>query len=225
MAFDLPGLGLASRPTEFDYSWTGLGNFSKAAVIALGLERFHLVVHDIGGPIGFELAAAMPERIKSLTILNTIVDVANFKKPWSMRPFESKILGPLWLMGMIKPAFRLLMRMQGISDMQTVSTGELNAYVDLLKRDDGGKAFLRIMRNFDTTPEKQQLYRSTLKDVPYPVQVIWGDRDPALKIDTFGIAAREAASLDIVHQLPGKHFLQEDQAESIARLIAEFVTN
>lgn len=28
VAFDLPGLGLASRPANFDYTWTGLGRAS-----------------------------------------------------------------------------------------------------------------------------------------------------------------------------------------------------
>jgi haloalkane dehalogenase len=53
VAFDLPGLGLADRPPDYDYKWTGLGRFALAAVDALGLDRFHLVVHDIGGPVGF----------------------------------------------------------------------------------------------------------------------------------------------------------------------------
>src|ERR1700745_4233307 len=59
VAFDLPGLGLAARPNEFEDSWPGMGKFSAAAVEALELEPFPLVVHDIGGPVGFELAAAM----------------------------------------------------------------------------------------------------------------------------------------------------------------------
>ena len=220
VAFDLPGLGLAERPAGFDYSWTGFGAFSIAAVEALGLGRFHLVVHDLGGPVGFEVAAALPERVRSLTVLNTLVNVAGFTKPWVMRPFESRVLGPLWLKGMARPAFRLLMRMQGIADPSAVTNAELDAYLGLLKRDDGGAAFLRIMRSFETTPEKQALYRSTLRDVPYPVQVVWGDRDPALRVETFGEAAREAARLEAIHRLPGKHFLQEDQAEAIAERVA-----
>src|SRR5215217_7773453 len=32
IAFDLPGLGLAERPAEFDYTWTGLGSFARGAV-------------------------------------------------------------------------------------------------------------------------------------------------------------------------------------------------
>ena len=120
VAFDLPGLGLADRPARFDYTWTGLGRFSAAAVDALGLERFHLVVPDIGGPVGFELAAAMPGRIASLTVLDTLVEVDTFTRPWSMEPFARQGIGELYLCVLTKPAFRMLMRLQGVGDMASV---------------------------------------------------------------------------------------------------------
>src|SRR5439155_23653688 len=73
VAFDLPGLGLADRPEAYDYTWTGLGRFAIAAVDALGLDAFHLVVHDIGGPLGLVLWAAMRERVRELTVVHTLV--------------------------------------------------------------------------------------------------------------------------------------------------------
>ena len=71
------------------------------------------------------------------------------------------------------------------------------------------------MQSFETTPEKQALYRSTLADAPYPVQVVWGERDSAWR----------AAGADTIHRLPAKHFLQEDQADAVADLIATFVSS
>ena len=94
VAFDLPGLGLADRPTDFDYTFAGLGRFAAAAVDALGLERFHLVVHDAGGPVGFEMAAGMPERIRSLTILNTVVTMD--KVPFVMEVYARGATGKDW---------------------------------------------------------------------------------------------------------------------------------
>lgn len=73
-----------------------------SAVDALGLEHFHLVVHDLGGPVGFELAAAAPDRVKSLTVLNTIVDVDTFKRPWAMEPFARRGVGELYLRALSK---------------------------------------------------------------------------------------------------------------------------
>jgi pimeloyl-ACP methyl ester carboxylesterase len=220
VAFDLPGLGLAERPEDFDYSWTGLGRWCAAAVDALGLTRFHLAVHDIGGPVGFELAAAMPARVRSLTVLNTLVEVDRFKRPWSMEPFARRRVGEIYLRTLSKPVFRMLMGMQGIGDRSAVPNEELDAYVDLLKREDGGRAFLRIMRGFERTPAKSELYVGTLRDAPYPVRVVWGDHDPALRLAVHGEQARKAAGLEEIHTVPAKHFLQEDQAPAVAEHIA-----
>jgi haloalkane dehalogenase len=224
IAFDYPGLGLAERPRDFDYTWTGLGRFCAKAVDALGLDRFHLVVHDIGGPIGFELSAVMPERVQSLTILNTLIEVATFKRPWSMEPFARRGLGEVYLKTLTKPMFAQLMYLQGIGDRRATPKDEVYAYVDLLKRGDGGRAFLKIMRGFERTPEKQRLYESTVREVPYRVQIVWGADDPALKLTVHGEQARRAAGLDEIHTVPAKHFLQEDQAPAVAALVATLAT-
>ncbi|HET6448478.1 MAG TPA: alpha/beta fold hydrolase [Conexibacter sp.] len=224
IAFDLPGLGLADRPEHFDYSWSGLGRYSVAAIDALGLDRFHLVVHDIGGPVGFELAAALPDRVHSLTLLNTLIDVDTFKRPWSMEPFARRGIGEPYLKALSKPIFRAIMALQGIADRRAVPNAELDAYVDLLKRQDDGRAFLKIMRGFERTAAKRDLYRAVVGSDRYPVQVIWGARDPALKIGVYGEIARRTTGLDDIHRLPAKHFLQEDQAPALADLVAALVS-
>ena len=90
---DLPGTGLSGRPVDFDYSWTGLGRHLVATADTLGLDKFHLVVHDIGGPVSFELATTMPERVASLTVLDTIVEPYGFRKPLPMKPFAYRGIG------------------------------------------------------------------------------------------------------------------------------------
>jgi haloalkane dehalogenase len=225
IAWDLPGFGLAERPPDYDYSWTGLGRFAAAAVDALELDRFHLVVHDIGGPVGFEIAAAHRERIASMTILNTMIQVTRFKPPWSMAPFTRRGIGELWLAGMNRTLFRTLMMIQGIGDPTSVSKGELGAYLDLMRGDDRGRAFLKIMRSTERTPEKERLYLGTVRDVPYPVQVVWAADDPALKLAVYGERARAATGLESIQTIPGKHFPQEDQAPLLADRIAAFTRN
>ncbi|MEJ7891803.1 MAG: alpha/beta fold hydrolase [Solirubrobacteraceae bacterium] len=219
IAFDLPGLGLADRPEDFDYTWTGLGRFCAEAVDALGLEAFHLVVHDIGGPVGFELARAMPERIRSLTLLNTIVEVDTFHRPPVMEPFARPGVGELALRSLNKPAFRLLMRAHGIAEWPRVVPAEIDAYVDLLKRDDGGAAFLKIMRGFERTPAKRAHYVSALRDVPYPVQIVWGVDDPWLTLRQHARQARRAARIAEIYHVPAKHFLAEERPARIANYV------
>jgi pimeloyl-ACP methyl ester carboxylesterase len=222
VAFDLPGFGLAERPRDYDYSWSGLGRFAVAAVEALELDRVNLLVHDIGGPVGFELATRLRERVASLTIFNTMIDVTSFSPPWSMQPFRHRGVGELWLKGLNKPMFRLLMRLQGIAERDATPKAELNVYLELMRGDDRGRAFLRIMRSTERTPEKEALYRSAVGNVPYPVQVVWAADDPALKASVYGEQARRAAGLDEIELIPGKHFPHEDQpalmAEHVERI-------
>ena len=217
IAIDLPGLGLAERPESFDYSWTGLGKFASAAVDALGLDTFHLVVHDIGGPVGFELAATWPERVRSITLLNTLIEVDGFKRPWMMEPFARSGIGELWIKSMTGPAFRALFAYAGA---RGVPKEEVAAYVALLKRGDGGRAFLKVMRGFERTAAKQELYVRTLGDHRYPVQAVWGAHDPTLKLAAQGMEAKRITGAENFHPIPGRHFIPEDQAPVIAEHVA-----
>jgi pimeloyl-ACP methyl ester carboxylesterase len=105
VTLDLPGLGLADRPADFNYSWSGLATWYLKAIDAARIRNFHLVVHDIGGPIGFEIIRRVPDRIKSLTVLNTLVDVSQFRRPWVMEPFAWPVVGRLWLQSARTPMF------------------------------------------------------------------------------------------------------------------------
>ena len=85
---------------------------------------------------------------------------------------------------------------------------------------DGGHAFLKIMRGFERTRAKRDLYPGVLGDGRYPVQIVWGANHPALKLAVEGKAARRAAGVDKIHTVPARHFLQEDQAPAVAEHIA-----
>jgi haloalkane dehalogenase len=220
VAFDFPGLGLADRPEEFDYSWSGLASWTGSAIDALKVERCHLVVHDIGGPIGFEWAIRHPDRVASLTALNTFVDVGSFQRPWSMHPFSIRGVGEIYLRTMTRFALVQLFYLQGVEDRSAAPKEEVGAYYDLLKRGDGGRAFLRIMRGFELTAEKERFYREGLSRRPYPAQVVWGRRDPALG-EKRRLAVQAFLGVEEPNLLDAKHFLQEDQAPAVAAAIAE----
>lgn len=219
VAFDLPGLGLAERPADFDYSWSGLARWSGAAIDALGIDRCHLVVHDIGGPVGLEWAIRNPERVLSLTALDTLVDAASFHRPWPMHPFSIRGVGELWLASMWRLPFRQIYYLVGLGDRAAVPAAEVDAHHALLKREDGGRAFLKIMRGFELGEEKERFFFDGLAGRPYPAQVVWGDRDTML-----GPARREAVQralgVEEAEMLPARHFLQEDQAAAVAASVA-----
>jgi haloalkane dehalogenase len=220
VAFDFPGLGLAERPESFDYSWSGLARWTGEALDALEIERCHLVVHDIGGPIACQWAVANPERVLSLTALNTMLGLAAFRRPWTMAPFATRGIGRVWLSALSPGAFSRLFYLQGIADRSSVPRAEVRAHYELLKRGDRGRAFLRIMRGFELTADRQQAIWAGLAGRPYPARIVWGRRDPAIGVDQLR-AAEEALGVKDSILLDAKHFLQEDQPAAVAQAIAD----
>jgi pimeloyl-ACP methyl ester carboxylesterase len=218
VAFDLPGLGLAEKPERLDYSWSGLGGWTGAAIDALGIDRCHLVLHDIGGPIGLEWALRNQDRVISLTVLDTLIDVGHFRRVWSMDLARPPLVGPLWVAGIRPPVARWLFYAQGIADRSATPPHEVDAHIALLKRDGGGRSFRQIVQGFELTEERERFYTEGLTAVGWPATILWADRDPAL-----GEERRRAFEdvLDIEAQVvSAKHFLQEDQAPVVADAIA-----
>jgi pimeloyl-ACP methyl ester carboxylesterase len=68
---DLPGLGESSRPPTYDKKSIALD--LREMCDKLGLERFHLVGHDWGGPTAFALACAAPDRVRTFALLDVTV--------------------------------------------------------------------------------------------------------------------------------------------------------
>ncbi len=73
LALDLPGHGLSShRGLQGTYNiWDDLPDILRAADAA-GFAKFHLVGHSRGAIIAALLAAALPERVLSLTMLDAL---------------------------------------------------------------------------------------------------------------------------------------------------------
>lgn len=223
VAIDFPGLGLSDRPKDFDYSFSSLADFSANAAQKLGLDTYHLLIHDIGGPVGFALAANHPKKILSITILNTWIDVVNFKKPWPMRPFEIPVLGEIELLSLQHPTWQLMFNKMGVNDSSNIPTNEINAHIDILKMKDGGDAFLKIMKSFEDSEEFRTLCYKAVQHVPYPVQAIWGVDDPFLTLKEKGAEIKKAAGLLEIHELSSRHFLQEEKPLEIVKKLVEII--
>jgi haloalkane dehalogenase len=219
-AFDFPGLGLAARPGKFDYSWSGLAAWTGKAIDALGLDRIHLVVHDIGGPIGFEWAIRNPDRVLSLTVLNTFVDAGSFRRPWPMHPFSIRGIGEVWLRASPRLLFSEIFYSLGVAKRSLVPRSDIYAHVALVRLRDRGRAFLKIMRGFELTDAKERFFRAGLGERSYPARLVWGERDPVFGIEHLE-SCRRALGLEDAIMLPAKHFLQEDHPGEVAQSVAD----
>src|ERR1700682_1506017 len=67
VAPDYPGFGHSDAPgsKEFSYTFDHIAQVMEHFTEALGLDRYALYMQDYGGPVGFRLAIAHPERVQA----------------------------------------------------------------------------------------------------------------------------------------------------------------
>jgi len=220
IAIDVPGIGLAERPAGFVYSTDGMIAWFDAAVEALGLDSFHLLVHGIPAPVPLQWAGNNKERILSLTALNSVFDVTDGRGSGIMKAVSMPGLGEFYLRGLSRKTFMPLFAGQTVADREAVGDDEIAVYLELLKRDDGGKGLLKMLRKSDTGDERQRRLFVGLRDHEFPARIVWGENDSLLG------KAQLAAAKDIlgIHDpllLPAKHVPQEDFADPIAAVVAD----
>ncbi len=225
IAIDLPGLGLSDRPEDFNYIFSNFGRFCNSFLDELKIDAVHLLVQDIGAPVGLYMADQNSQRIKSITVLNAMLDLEHFVKPLAMRPFEIPVLGEGALAMLTPTTFPLMMKTAGVVNNDVISKEEMDVYIHLLKREDDGKAFLKIMRSFEQTKEFTETCYRAWKNPAYPVQLIWGDKDPFLTWEEKGKEFEEARPGVLVTKVESKHFLQEEAYETIAAKVKELITS
>lgn len=72
VAPDLPSFGFTESPDRNDYAYTfdNIARTMDAFTEQLKLDRYALMVHDYGAPIGWRLASAHPERVTAIVSQN-----------------------------------------------------------------------------------------------------------------------------------------------------------
>ncbi|MGH9550310.1 MAG: alpha/beta fold hydrolase, partial [Terriglobales bacterium] len=74
VAPDYPGFGHSDwpDPRKFVYAFDNLAEVMNHFTEAQGLSRYTLYMQDYGGPVGFRMALAHPERIVSLIVQDAV---------------------------------------------------------------------------------------------------------------------------------------------------------
>ena len=74
VAPDYPGYGHSDwpDPKEFDYTFDHIARVMDDFAQVLGLSRYTLYMQDYGGPVGFRMVLAHPERVQALIVQDAV---------------------------------------------------------------------------------------------------------------------------------------------------------
>ncbi len=100
LAVDHLGCGLSDKPAHFPYRLEAHVQNLERLVLALGLERVRLVLHDWGGPIGLGFARRRPELVERLVLCNTAAFPLKGKLPLRLAACRWPLFGTLAVRGL-----------------------------------------------------------------------------------------------------------------------------
>jgi pimeloyl-ACP methyl ester carboxylesterase len=219
IAFDLPGFGRAERPADWDYSPASYATFIGAAIDELGLERTHLVMHDLGG-LGLLWAANHPEQFASCVLINT-GNLIHFRWHTLARMYRRRGIGELLVALALPPLFRI-----GISRLNPQPRPLPTGFVDRMAVEYDRGTRRAAMRFYRETPaEAMGVLAPMLRPLDRPALVIWGRHDPFIPVAQAELQRESFPSAVVQLFEDSGHWPHIDDPGPVTETIANFLSD
>ena len=216
IAPDMPGFGGADKRSDQDYSLAGYAAHLAGVVAQLGIDRVHLVAHDFGGPFALTWAAANPDRVASVTLINTGVFI-DYRWHRLARLWRKPVIGEIVQRVSTPRVVRWLLH----HDNPGLAAHWVYLLADHLMPRGTKRAVLRLYRSTDL--KDVEALSAPLRDRDPDTLVVWGDRDVYLPVAQ---AARQLRTFPRarIEILPGVgHWAWLEQPDRLAELVVPFL--
>ena len=237
VAPDMRGYNLSGKPADLaQYRVPNMVEDLRALAVHLGHERFVLVGHDWGGVIAWAFAAAHPELLERLVIINA-PHPAIFDREIRENPAQQS--ASRYMLTFRSPEaegllsadnYALLIEALSRDLGERFTAADRAAYREAWSQPGALTGGLNYYRAAGVGPSGGDgaLARPRGGDVPplivrVPTLVIWGERDRALLTGNLVGLERFVPDLTIERIPDGSHWVVHEQPERINRLIRDFL--
>jgi pimeloyl-ACP methyl ester carboxylesterase len=227
IAPDYPGFGHSDwpDPKEFAYTFDHIAAVMDDFTSAMGLTRYTLYMQDYGGPVGFRMALAHPERVQALIVQDAVshneglgVNWVTRRAFWADRAKNDEALKKN-LLSMAATKTRHVGDDPNIElydpDLWTDEYAFLNSPGQAQIQSD---LFYDYRTNVDAYPKWQAWMQKTQPRL----LVVWGKHDLSFDSGEPERYRKDVPSAE-VHVLDAGHFALDTKADEIAGLVRGFM--
>ena len=219
IAIDLPGFGYSDKDPSASYSFRYHADIIQGLIESLGIKKVHLVVHDLGGPIGLWWASQNENLISSYVLLDTII-YDDFS--WAVKLFVSMTLIPGVKSWFSRPAgLKFAMRL-GMTNKHRLEGEVMKGYLDPFTSKPDRQALLRTAHKLHMNGFKD--LSKHMEALTKPLCMIYAENDVILPEvgDRFRRLQQHHPDAEL-HVVPNcGHFLQEDCPEDVLKPMLGF---
>jgi len=223
LAPDHIGFGLSDKPEDWGYRpWDHASNINRL-LEALNVDEFDLVIHDWGGPIGLSVALEDPQRLNSLSIINTWM--------WSMSHrmdawFFSNVLGSRVGRYLISDwdLFTDLIMKWGVSRTDSLSDEIHRHYQKPFSNDVTKRGVWQFPSDIvGATGWLEELWAKRESIREKPALINWGMKDPAFNKSELDRWDGFLKDVRINRYPEASHYLMEDEGPAVSRRLEAFL--
>ncbi len=227
VAPDYPGFGHSDWPDPklFAYTFDQIATITQKFTEAIGLTRYHLYMQDYGGPVGFRMVLAHPERVQSLIVQNAVAHDGGLGINWKTRRayWADRAINESALRTNLLSLAAT--RTRHVGNDPTVDRYDPDLWTDEFAfLNQPGQADIQsdLFYDYRTNVAAYPVWQAWMKNRQPRLLVIWGKFD-----QSFDISEPEAYRRDVptaeVHILEAGHFALDTRANEAAELVAGFV--
>jgi len=229
IAPDYPGFGHSDWPDakKFAYTFDHIAEIMTHFTERLGLSRYTFYMQDYGGPVGFRMILAHPERVESLIVQDAVshneglgANWATRRSFWADRPPHEEALRKNLL------SFETT-KTRHIGNDPNVARYDPDLWTDefyFLNQPGQAEIQSDLFYDYRTNVENYAKWQAWMREKQPRLLVIWGKYELS-----FDPSEPEAYRRDVpkaeVHIVDGGHFALDTAADEIADFVQSFLSS
>ncbi|CAB3661354.1 Haloalkane dehalogenase 2 [Paraburkholderia graminis C4D1M] len=227
IAPDYPGFGNSEAPSPESYAYTfdNIARSIEQFADALKLDRYVLFMADYGGPVGFRLAMARPDKVKGIVIQNAVAHEEGLGPLWETRKafWKDRAQHEASLWANLASPDALKLRHVGTSpNPQRYDPDNWRDEEQFLARPGQAAIQTDLFYDYRTNLESYPRWQAWLREHRPPTLVTWGKYDPSFTVHGAHAYKRDVPDAE-VHVLDAGHFALEEASDDIAALTLDFM--
>jgi pimeloyl-ACP methyl ester carboxylesterase len=227
VAPDYPGFGHSDwpDPKKFAYTFDHYAEIMNHFTEALGLSRYTLYMQDYGGPVGFRMAFAHPERVRALIVQDAVahneglgVNWATRRAFWADRPAHEEALRKNLLS-------LATTKTRHVGDDPKVELYDADLWTDefaFLNAPGQAQIQSDLFYDYRTNVTAYPKWQAWLQKTQPKLLIIWGKHDLSFDLGEPERYRKDVPNAD-VHVLDAGHFALDNKPAEIAELVRAFL--
>ena len=227
IAPDYPGFGNSEAPSpdKFKYTFDSIADIVGAFTEAVHLDRYALYLQNYGGPVGYRVALAHPERVTALIIQNAIAHEEGLGRLQAVRKgfwADRAANEARYRAGLASIDTARLRHINGSPHPERYNPDLWNDEAAFLTRPGEADIQSDLFYDFRNNLAAFPAWQNWLRERRPPTLIVWGRYDPVFDIAEVAALRKDLPRAE-VHVLDAGHFALDESANDISRLMRGFL--